>query len=273
MDGTEIGNKGKFSMEDETSKSIDVFGAKSYGDAIKKAVEKSFDGAEAFLKRVCLPAAEELGLLFRDRVQVWRLMNMIKMVQKAEGFIQIEEGQLRLCAHPRIAVKILEEASWQDDDEVQTMWAGLLASSCTEDGKDDSNLLFINLLSQLSTVQAKAINHLCKTTKKRADKYDTVSGQYVYITLGELMEICEIQDMQRLDREIDHLKTLGLLTAVMQEGGLEIPDDYRQYTIGLFPSELAINLYVRSQGFVGSPKEYFEIKREYIKNGHKVIED
>jgi hypothetical protein len=260
-------------MEDETTKSVDMFGAKSWGDALKKAVEKSFDGAEAFLKRVCLPAAEELGLLFRDRVQFWRLMNMIKMVQKAEGFLQIADGQLQLVAHPRVAAKIIDEASWQDDDEVQSMWAGLLASSCTEDGEDDSNLLFINLLSQLSAAQAKTINYLCKTTKKSADKYGTVSGQYVYITLGELMEISGIQDMQRLDREIDHLKTVGLLTAVMQEGGLEIPDDYRQYTIGLFPSELAISLYVRSQGFVGSPKEYFGVKREYIKNGHKVIAD
>lgn len=156
---------------------------------------------------------------------------------------------------------------------MQTIWAGLLASSCTEDGKDDSNLLFINLLSQLSAPQAKIINYFCEKTKKSADKYGMVAGQYVYITFGKLMEICELKDIQRLDREVDYLKTLGLLTHVMQQGGLEIPDDYREFTIGLLPSELAISLYVRCQGFVGSPKEYFGVKREYIQNGHKVIED
>lgn len=45
-------------------------------------------------------------------------------------------------ALPRLVVLTLEQVYWVDADEVREMWAGLLASSCTIDGKDESNLIY-----------------------------------------------------------------------------------------------------------------------------------
>ena len=50
------------------------------------------------------------------------------------------------------------------------MWGGLLASSCTTDGDDESNLIFINILSQITSLQAKIINYACEKVKKHVFK-------------------------------------------------------------------------------------------------------
>ena len=60
-------------------------------------------------------------------------------------------------AHPRILFKIIEEGSWSEDGVVQDMWAGLVQSSCSDSGDDDSNLIFINLLSNMTKLQAKIL--------------------------------------------------------------------------------------------------------------------
>jgi len=62
-------------------------------------------------------------------------------------------------------------------------------------------------------------------------------------------------DLQRLDRELDHLRELGLI-GFHGGGGLHIVGDICDVT----PSALALHLYVRSQGSKLSPVEYWSLK-------------
>ena len=59
--------------------SIDLLGIKPIGDAANTTVEKSFQGIEGFLKSVCMPALDEIGLLLRDKVRLWRLKNILRI--------------------------------------------------------------------------------------------------------------------------------------------------------------------------------------------------
>ena len=72
----------------------------------------------------------------------------------------------RLQAHPRMVMRVIEDGSWSDDATVQKMWAGLLASSCCPDGRDESNLMFINLLGQLTSSQVRILRFACETANK-----------------------------------------------------------------------------------------------------------
>jgi len=90
------------------------------------------DGAGAFLGRICLPAAEEFGQLLRDRIKYWRAVNASKIAAMAEARLRALNAGKSVQAHPRLVGAIIEQGSWTDDEEVQQMWAGLLASSCTQ---------------------------------------------------------------------------------------------------------------------------------------------
>ena len=66
----------------EDGKSLDVFGIKPVADSINTVTKGAVDGAGAFFGRICLPAAEEFGLLLRDKVSAWRARNIVRIAEK-----------------------------------------------------------------------------------------------------------------------------------------------------------------------------------------------
>jgi hypothetical protein len=180
MGGTAMDNG-----ENET-KSEDAFGFKPFGEAINIGTQGLVDSASAVLSRICLPAAEEFGLLLRDRISLWRLIQTAKIVEKADKKLRSQPNYEQKHAHPRLVGAIVEQGSWMDADNVQEMWAGLLASSCTEDGRDESNLMFINLLAQLTSSQARMLSYGCEHVHKvvaASGLVATVEGVYVSRTM------------------------------------------------------------------------------------------
>lgn len=151
-----------------------------------------------------------------------------------------------------IIAQILEQGSWIDNEEVQKMWAGLLASSCTEDGGDESNLIFTSILSQLTSLEAKILNHCCEKAEKFKTKVGWLMAKDFKMSLGEMQKLTGIFDLHRLDRELDHLHSLDLI-----EGGFHPDIDFADVT----PRPLALQMYVRCQGSRGSPIEYFGLDK------------
>ena len=235
-------------MSNENDKGSDFLGVKSIGDSIKIITKSGVDGASAFLSRICLPAAEEFGLLLKDKVSAWRANNATKVINKSQKIKEQQVGNLVVSAHPKIIYSIIENGSWAEDDFIQNLWAGLLASSCTQDGKDESNLILINLLSQLTTNQAKIIKYNCETAKIYKSKHGLMQADELIVEPDLLIEITGISDLQQIDRELDHLRTLGLIQA-----GFYFNDTNADVT----PQPLCLQLYVRSQGYIGSAIDYF----------------
>jgi hypothetical protein len=151
------------------------------------------------------------------------------------------------------------------------MWAGLLASACTADGKDEGNLLFMNLLSVLSTGQARLLNHLCASSKKLRSHIGFVDAGWQQVPLATLQAISGIEDAQRLDREIDHLRALGLVDGGFPLDTLLVPGGRLVVTGGakpeaivapLKPTGLALHMFVRCQGSAKSPPQFFDLEPE-----------
>ena len=236
------------------NKSLDILGIQPVAEAANKLTSGIVDGAGAFLSRICLPAAEEFGLMLRYRVHEWRAQNVQKITLSAEKKFKAYIKSESACAHPRIVGEILQQGSWIQDIEVQEMWAGLLASACTDSGTDDSNLLFVNLLAGLTRVQAHIVNYACRNAVKGLPSTGLLYSQHFEVTRDELSTLTGEQDIYRLDRELDHLRSRELLTSV---GGFNV--NAPELIADLTPTSLAIQLYVRSQGTRASPMEYFKL--------------
>jgi hypothetical protein len=253
-------------MKDETrSNSTDLFGIAPYGETLKITVENSFKGAEAVLSRICLPAAEELGLMFRDKVRYWRLNNIIKIINKSENKIDFSNEQLVLTVHPRVVNEIIENGSWSDDEEIQEMWSGILASSCNEKEGDDSNLIFVNTLKQLTKNQVKILNYLCETCKINVDKHGLLFAEHIEISFKDLSMILNSDNFHQLDAELDYLRSKELLTEDLKTFGGHTAGfifGFDNIKAQLEPSPFAINLFIKGKGFKGEPKDYFNL--EYI---------
>ena len=231
---------------------------KAVGRSIDKITDKSLSGIGSFLEKICMPVATEYGLFLQDKVKIWRADNIIKMLKKTK---QILENQKildnNIQAHPFLVSKIIENSSWTTEDNIQNMWAGLLASSCTTEENDDSNLIFINILSQLTSMEAKLLNFICENSPLEIDEAGLVTGDYFKSNKEKLFEICETNDFYRIDRELDHLNTLGLVDGSF--GFDQNNNEIDPSTAYLSAEGLGINLYVRCQGTHKTPVEFFNI--------------
>ena len=148
----------------------------------------------------------------------------------------------------------MENGSWSEHNELHEIWAGLLASSCDETGEDDSNLIFINIVAQMTVIQVKILNYACKHSEFILRKTGILSSNKLKVELSLLEEITNTNDLGRLDRELDHLRNLGILKEL--SGGL----DTEHLIADISPSDMAIHLYARCQGFIGETKDFYEYK-------------
>lgn len=237
----------------EKDNSLDLLGIKPISSAIDKTTEGTLKGIGEFLTLVCKPALGEFGYLLQDKVRNWRLNNVVKMLTKAKGKLEYKEGSLEVKSHPRIAISIIDKSSYIDDDTVQEMWAGLFASSCNKDGQDDENLLFIDLLQKLTFSQAKLLNYSIENCKKIHYKRGLLLADKFEIHCDEIKKITGINDIHRIDRELDYLRTIGLIDET--EGGFDVN---KELVANLTPTYLALSLYVKSQGSSDNPDIFWK---------------
>lgn len=261
---------------DNEDKSVSLINLGSLTKPIETLTQGLVDGAAAFLSRISLPAAEEFGLLLRDKVSNWRTLNAAKIAQKAERILHEQGGVEEKRAPPRLIWTTLENGSWSEDDNLQEMWAGLLASSCTEGGNDESNLIFINLLSQLTTSEAKLVSYLCQQAQKVTNPIGVVASYTVEVSKERLMEVTGVSDRNQINRELAHLNALALIHGQFgSEPETEETEAYSHLDLlsqfvhtpdfdvaNIYPTHLGISLYVRCEGSLLPPAEYFQLTSE-----------
>jgi hypothetical protein len=235
----------------EKEKSFDLLGLKGTSDSLKIVTQFAVDGAKALLTRICLPAAEEYGLLLKDKVSSWRQKNVVLILNKANNLINSKKDKGKI--HPRLAHEAIEIGSWTDDEIIQNYWAGLLASGTSKDGDTDENLIFMNLLKQMSSLEVRILSFCVEKSKKYDSGEKLPLAESYVVSIKKLKKLFNETNLIRLDRELDHLREIGLI----EEG---IGSDSRN--ADLVPSALGIYLYVRAQGSKKNPVEYFNLKQK-----------
>jgi len=235
-------------MSEQKNYSFDVLGVKPIADSINVLTKAVVDGTSSFLSRICLPVAKEFGLLLQDHVRHWRAVNATKIVENAESIVNSQPDADKHHAQPRLISQIIEHGSWTDSAELQKMWSGLLASSCTINGSDDSNLIFIDTLSRLTLIEVRILEYACRECRKSVTQAGWLMAQDFRMSLEQL-EICSgTSDFHRLDRELDHLRTLGLI---------KVGFDPFSTNADLTPSAFALQMYARCNGWSGNLLEFF----------------
>src|SRR5271170_1869463 len=84
----------------------------------------------SIVKRMLGPAADEVAEIWRDQVRVYRYGRQIKLLEKAERMAQ-EAGFTPQAVPPKILFPLLEGASFEDNEDLHTMWAALLANAAS----------------------------------------------------------------------------------------------------------------------------------------------
>ena len=266
----------------EEDKSLDLMGIKPVSKALEKASGKTVDGLGAFFGAICMPAAKEFGLLLKDKIAVYRQNNLTKISQKAQKNIEHQKVNLSGQANPVLIREVLEEASWCEDDKIQSMWAGLLSIAAGNTAVSDDSLVYTDTLKRLTPFQARLINEIyfdprcCSVKPPIGTHEDDVfypENKLIYSVVdvlqmypGDLAEIVPIANathekilatendhsiaLSRFRPQIEALKVLGLIHDVkFLNNGKE--------GIYVFPSLKGLDFFMRCLGYSVYPLEAF----------------
>lgn len=107
----------------------------------------------AIVKRMLGPAADEVAEMWRDKVRLYRYERQIKCVEKTEKMAR-NAGFTPKAVPPKILFPLLEGASLEDNEDLHTMWAALLANAAYPEVSDTVRPGFIAILKHLSHDEA-----------------------------------------------------------------------------------------------------------------------
>lgn len=125
------------------------------------------------------------------------------------------------------------------------MWAGLLASGATADGRDEGNMMFTDLVGRMTPAQARLVNRLGEQSAKGRTRFGLVVPKGgTMIPLAGLKAIMELDDIQQIDRELDHLSASLGVTA----GGLLTDGTADTPLANIHLTALGLQLYARCRG-------------------------
>ncbi|MFZ0745184.1 MAG: hypothetical protein WAM85_12315 [Terracidiphilus sp.] len=209
-------------------------------------------GALAFLKRICPTATEEVRLLIREGLSNYRVASAVEISLRAEGVLATGMDADKMRIHPRVLLRILENGSWAEADWIQDLWAGLLASSCTTDGKDESNMPYVDLLSQLTHVHLRVFVAACTKATKVISGLGRISSRPLAFTTQEIMKITGSRDVLRIERDLEYLTDLGLLEKRVKSSFFVAADE-----ASITPTTLGLQLYARCRGNRGKEQDFY----------------
>jgi len=134
------------------------------GTALAKlGIPAAFEAAKEFLGKIAGPATEEVGLLLQDKVRIYRFGNQLKILAKAQKMLD-DAGVSPTSVPLRTLLPILEGAALEEEDDLSTKWAALLANAATPDSPVDIYPSFPHILSQLSPRDAKVLDAIYDLT-------------------------------------------------------------------------------------------------------------
>lgn len=145
-------------------------------------------------------AVREFGLTLGDKARFFRFKNLVKIMDRVEeigrdrGFTPEQMKALPFGE----AVRVIEAASDEDEEEVQELWSRLIANASTPASGVSARKVYIDLLKSLSPSEAVFLDLLSKNSKNQFHSLDEL--QEFNSTVRKEFEV-RWRSLGRLDRE------------------------------------------------------------------------
>jgi hypothetical protein len=206
-----------------------------------------------FLSKICPSASHEIELLFSEGLSNIQIANVVEIALRAEQIRALDSDRHRSIAPENLVLPIIKHGSWAEVSQAQQLWAGLLASSCTLEGRDQSNSKFLKVLCHIATIHARIFVAACTRATKVVSASGTVSALPLICTAEEMSEIAEAHDLMKIDRNLLQLFDLGLLPERVKSSFFSFSED-----ADITPTPFALELFARCSGHRGATQDFYQ---------------
>ncbi|WP_434404762.1 Abi-alpha family protein [Sphingobium sp. DN12] len=152
-------------------------------------------------------------IVLGDRIAAWRLTNAAKIQVKVNEQVQALGLKLNTAKIPeRYALAWFEEATKQDEDEIQTLFAKLLAKAAAGD-EDALDRRHISVLAQFTPIDAKAFSILGDANFSPTDDAALVTRSLLGIRWDavKLERALVAEHGEQYAASLEHLTNIGIL--------------------------------------------------------------
>jgi hypothetical protein len=174
-------------------------------NAVKGAIEALYKPIESIVKTLAGPAAEEIGLSFRDSVQAWRFKRQVRLFERVKKICD-EAGIKPEAVKLSLLFDVVDKATLEEDDDLQDRWANLVANAA--DPKHNVLVLtaFPDILRQISKDEALFLEDMYLRRRKSNPKTEEWATLMLTLLNSEAASVAPVYE--------DNLRRLGLISEV-----------------------------------------------------------
>ncbi len=130
----------------------DVTGA---GKALE-AVERMTREGRELMHTLLGPSFEQLGAVVGDRIGFWRWKKWVRIVEASQRILA-ERGIDASAVPPKFLLPIVDNGSLEDDEDLVTRWAGLLATAAAGNLRRTG---YPRILAELTSLDVQILDYL-----------------------------------------------------------------------------------------------------------------
>lgn len=152
-------------------------------DILETGLKTLFGPVSDLFLKLTGPTAEEYGLMWAESVRVRRTKRLVNGLAKTKRLVEAAGFEPRTVPD-KLLLPIFNGMSVEEDEDLQTMWAALLANAASPENPGRVNPGFAAILTKMSRDEAVLMNWI----------YDAVEGSVNHkaITFGEAYEAVSI---------------------------------------------------------------------------------
>jgi Abortive infection alpha len=124
-----------------------------------ETIKSVSDKAEGLLKSLFGKAFEEKGEMIADQIRLRRFKNQVNILAKAESFLReknIDPKKINL----KLLVPLIEYSSLEEDENMQTTWANVIANIASYETEQLFNLKCIEVLKEITPNEILLLDNL-----------------------------------------------------------------------------------------------------------------
>jgi hypothetical protein len=148
---------------------------------LTRALAKAIETVTDLAYKIAGDASEELGGLLRDHVKVYRLKRQLALWKRVQQYVK-DAGFSPKAVDPKLLLTSIDAASVESDDDLQEMWAALIANAADPGCSSQVQTYFPELLRQLTKGQALLLSALKEDSDNQRPPEKSTTG--VEIRLG-----------------------------------------------------------------------------------------
>jgi len=193
---------------------------------VSKFGTKALDTTDKILKFIAKvfnePIQETSGIL-GDRLKFFRWKRQIRIVDKV-GEILKKRGVIKTTPiPPKFAIPMLQNASLEDEDNLQDIWIRLISNSMDPEFEGELRFAFIEIIKSLNSLDASILDFFYKTLKADSNiDWEQITN---YSLTKE--QICKAMSLDLKDYyvSIHNLFRVQCLAPAILKGGVKIGNE------------------------------------------------